>query len=67
MVRFWQVLANLLLYGALAYYAVKFTWLDPDPWLAFSVWFLLLVAVLVAATPGLHARRLSPGEYPYED
>ena len=31
----------------LAYCAVKFTWLEPDRWFAFSVWFLLLVAVII--------------------
>lgn len=67
MQRLWQVLANLLLYGVLIYYAVESTFVEPDPWFAFVVWFLLFVALLVASIPSLRARGISPGEYPYED
>jgi hypothetical protein len=65
--RFWQIVANLVLYGALLYYAIESTFVEPDLWFAFVVWFLLLVAVLITVTPGLHVSRVSPGEYPYED
>ncbi len=65
--RLWQILANLVLYGVLVYYAVQSTVLEPDPWFAFVVWFLLFIAVVVAVIPQLHAAKVSPGEYPYED
>jgi hypothetical protein len=67
MTRLWQVLANVALYGVLIYYAVDATWLEPDPWFAFVVWFLLFVSAVVSVIPSLRAKGLSPGEYPYED
>jgi hypothetical protein len=67
MKRFWQVVANLALYGLLLYLAVETTFIEPDPWFAFVVWFLLLVAVVITVTPGLRVSRVSPGEYPHED
>ena len=67
MKKLFQVFANLLLYGFLVFYAVESTFLKPDLWFAFVVWFLLSVALLITVTPGLHARGISPGEYPYED
>lgn len=67
MKKFWQILANLVLYGLLLYFAVEYSVLKPDPWHAFVVIFLLLVAVVMSAIPALHAKGVSPGEYPYED
>jgi NhaP-type Na+/H+ or K+/H+ antiporter len=67
MKKVWQVLANLLLYGILIYYAAQSTFIEPDPWFAFVVWFLLLVALLITVIPSLHAGNVSPGQYPYED
>ena len=61
-----QVLANLALYGVLLYFAAESTFIEPDPWFAFVVWFLLAVALLVTLIPGLHAGKVSPGEYPYD-
>ena len=62
-----QILANLALYGVLIYFAVDATFIDFDPWFAFVVWFLLIVAVIVAAVPGLRAKSVSPGEYPSDE
>ena len=62
-----QVLANLALYGVLIYYAVDSTFVEFDPWFAFVVWFLLIVAVVVATVPGLRAKSVSPGEYPGDE
>jgi len=58
-----QVLANLVLYGVLIYFAVDSTFIEFDPWFAFVVWFLLAVAVVVSTVPGLRAKSVSPGEY----
>jgi hypothetical protein len=62
-----QILANLALYGVLIYYAVDSTFIDFDPWFAFVVWFLLIVAVIVSTVPGLRAKSVSPGEYPGDE
>jgi len=62
-----QFLANLVLYGVLIYYAVDSTFVEFDPWFAFVVWFLLIVAVVVATVPGLRAKSVSPGEYPDDE
>ena len=67
MKKLFQVLANLVLYGVLLFFAIHSTFVEADPWFAFVVWFLLAVALLITLIPGLHARGLSPGEYPYED
>ena len=67
MKKLFQILANLALYGVLVYFAIHSTFVEADPWFAFVVWFLLFVAVLITLIPGLHARGVSPGEYPYED
>jgi hypothetical protein len=29
--------------------------------------FVLVLAVVISLVPGLHARGISPGEYPYDD
>jgi hypothetical protein len=62
-----QILANLTLYGVLIYYAVDSTFIDFDPWFAFVVWFLIIVAVIVSTVPGLRAKSVSPGEYPSDE
>jgi hypothetical protein len=64
---FTQRLVNVLLYGLLVFYAVQSTWVERDYWFAFVVWLVIAVALVVALVPGLHAPRVSPGEYPYED
>jgi hypothetical protein len=62
-----QVLANIVLYGVLVYYAVDSTFIEFDPWFAFVVWFLLVVAVIVSTVPGLRAKSVSPGAYPDDE
>jgi len=63
--KLWQIVANVVLYGfllLLLYNALITEW---DPWFGFVVSFVIFVAILVQLTPGLHAKGLSPGEYPY--
>ncbi|MCX6543299.1 MAG: hypothetical protein NTV05_02670 [Acidobacteria bacterium] len=62
-----QLLANLVLYGVLIYYAVDSTFVEFDPWFAFVVWFLLIVAAVISTVPGLRAKSVSPGEYPSDE
>ncbi len=65
--RFWQIVANLVLYGFLVWLLYGSTIKEWDPWFAFVVAFVILIAILIQLLPGLHARGVSPGEYPYDD
>ena len=38
-----------------------------DPWFAFVVAFVLVLAGVVSALPALHASTVSPGAYPFDD
>jgi hypothetical protein len=67
MLKFWQILANIVLYGFLFWLLYDSTITQWDPWFAFVVGFVLLLAGILSFMPGLHAPRLSPGEYPYDD
>ena len=40
------------------------TW---DPWFASVVAFVLVLSIVITLVPGLHAKAVSPGEYPYDD
>ena len=65
--KLWQILLNVALYGFLLYLLYESTILEWDPWFAFVVAFVLLVAIIIELTPSLHAKGVSPGEYPYDD
>jgi len=65
--KLWQILANAVLYGFLLWLLYGSTIKEWDPWFAFVVAFVILVAVVLMLMPGLHASRVSPGEYPYDD
>jgi hypothetical protein len=62
-----SIIANVLLYGFLLWLLYGSTIKEWDPWFAFVVAFVLLVSVVIELMPGLHAPKVSPGEYPYED
>jgi thiol:disulfide interchange protein len=65
--KFIQVLTNVVLYAFflwLLYDSTIRTW---DPWFAFVVLFVLIVAAITSLKPGLHASKTSPGTYPYDD
>jgi len=62
-----QIMANAALYGYLLWLLYGSTIEEWDPWFAFVVAFVMLVAVVIMLMPGLHARRVSPGEYPYDN
>jgi hypothetical protein len=65
--KFIQVLANVVLYAFflwLLYDSTIATW---DPWFAFVVFFVLVVAAVTSLMPSLHAAKPSPGAYPYDD
>ena len=63
----WQILANLLLYGFLLWLLYDSTIKEWDPWFAFVVAFVLVLAAVISLIPALHAPRVSPGEYPFDD
>jgi hypothetical protein len=65
--KFIQVLCNVILYAFLLWLLYDSTIAEWDPWFAFVVAFVLVVAVVVTLMPGLHAPRTSPGTYPYDD
>jgi putative Mn2+ efflux pump MntP len=62
-----SIIANIILYGFLLWLLYDSTIKEWDPWFAFVVAFVLLVSVVIELMPGLHAPKVSPGEYPYED
>ncbi len=62
-----QIFANLILYGFLAYELYRCTIQEWDPWYAFVVGFVVLVAIGLSLMPGYHAEKVSPGEYPYAE
>jgi ABC-type lipoprotein release transport system permease subunit len=62
-----QILCNVVLYGFLLWEAYQSTIVEPDPWYAFVVIFVLVLAVVITLIPGLRAKQVSPGSYPYDD
>jgi hypothetical protein len=62
-----QILANVVLYGFLLWLLYDSTIKEWDPWFAFVVAFVLVLAVAISAIPSLHAPRVSPGAYPFDD
>jgi len=63
----WQILANLLLYAFLLWLLYDSTIREWDPWFAFVVAFVLVLAIIISLIPALHAPNVSPGSYPFED
>lgn len=60
-------IANIILYGILFLFLYESTIREWDPWNAFTVVFVIAVALITTLMPGLHAAKTSPGEYPYDD
>lgn len=61
-----QWVFNVVLYGFLLWLLYDSTVKEWDPWFAFVVGFVLILAVVITLIPSLHAPRVSPGEYPYD-
>ena len=64
--KIWQVIINLILYGFLFFELYRSTIKEWDPWYAFVVGFVLLLATIISIVPGLRAKKVSPGAFPYE-
>ena len=62
-----NIIANIILYGLAGYFLYESTVKEWDPWNAFTVVFVIAVALITTLMPGLHAAKTSPGEYPYDD
>jgi Na+-translocating ferredoxin:NAD+ oxidoreductase RnfA subunit len=62
-----QTTSNVVLYGLLAWLLYDSTLRAWDPWFASVVAFVLVLSVVITLVPALHARAVSPGEYPYDD
>jgi ABC-type Fe3+-siderophore transport system permease subunit len=62
-----QILANIILYAFLAWQLYSYTIATWDPWMAFVVGFVVVVAIVLSLMPKLHAPATSPGAYPYDD
>lgn len=67
MKKFWQIFANVLLYAFLVWLLYDSTIAEWDPWFAFVVAFVIVLAIITSLIPALRASRPSPGEYPYKD
>ncbi len=59
--------SNIILYAFLLFLLYESTIREWDPWFAFVVGFVLVVAITVSLIPGLHASGVSPGHYPADD
>jgi hypothetical protein len=62
-----QWLANALLYGFLFWLLYDSTIAEWDPWFAFVVAFVIVLAIAISVVPSLRAPQVSPGEYPFPD
>ena len=67
MAKFIQISSNVVLYGFLVWLLYDSTLRAWDPWFASVVAFLLVLSIVITLVPGLHAKAVSPGEYPYDD
>lgn len=62
-----NIIANIILYGIFGYFLYESTIKEWDPWNAFTVVFVIAVAVGTSLMPSLHVPKTSPGEYNYDD
>ncbi len=67
MAKLIQIASNVVLYGFLVWLLYDSTWRAWDPWFASVVAFVLVVSIVITLVPSLHARAVSPGQYPYDD
>lgn len=65
--KLWQIVANVILYGFLAWLLYDSIVVEFDPWFAVVVGFVVVLALGISLIPSLHASKVSPGAYPYED
>jgi len=61
-----QILLNVVFYAFLAWLFYDATVVEHDPWFAFVIGFVIVVAIVVQLMPSLHTSKVSPGEFPYD-
>ena len=59
--------SNIILYAFLLWLLYDSTIHEWDPWFAFVVGFVLILAVVISLIPSLRAKGVSPGHYPGDD
>jgi ABC-type lipoprotein release transport system permease subunit len=59
--------ANVILYVFLVWLLYDSTIHEWDPWFAFVVGFVLVLAIVVSLIPSLRAKGVSPGHYPEDE
>jgi ABC-type lipoprotein release transport system permease subunit len=59
--------SNILLYAFLLWLLYDSTIHEWDPWFAFVVGFVLVIAIVTSLIPSLRANGVSPGHYPEEE
>ena len=59
--------ANIVLYLFLLWQLYESTVAEWDPWFAFVVAFVLVIAIVISLIPALHAKDVSPGAYPSDE
>jgi hypothetical protein len=62
-----SIIANAVLYAFLLWLLYDSTIKEWDPWFAVVVGFVLVLAIIISVIPSLHASKVSPGTYPYDD
>ena len=62
-----SIVSNVILYGFLLWLLYDSTIHEWDPWFAFVVGFVLLLAVVISLIPSLRAKEVSPGHYPDDE
>ena len=67
MKRVISIIANIVLYLFLLWQLYESTIAEWDPWFAFVVAFVLVLAVIISLIPWLHAKEVSPGVYPFDE
>jgi hypothetical protein len=67
MSKFWQVVINVALYALLLWLLYDSAIRQWDPWFAGVVGFVLVLAAVISLVPGLRAKNVSPGSFPYDD
>lgn len=65
--KIWQLVINIGLYGFLLWLLYDSLIVEWDPWFAFVVAFVLMLAVVISCIPSLRASTVSPGDYPFDD